>query len=352
MEKHLRVFNNRVIQIVLISLLALSIDYLIVIWCNDDSIWLGEAIEAVASIMCGPVVGFFGTFIGCITTDYLIYGSLEYSFVAIFEASSMALIGVIYRSLIKDEDKFGVREIVVFNFIQILVNTAVLYFSTPPAGVLFFGFITKDWTKADFIEEMADLGNNTFSACISVALIGTVLLKACTVIRREFKEQGSLAASFRSILEANFINREYRTRALEYSIGFIFAVALTMVDGVVSGQVLGQDALAATSIMFPLVSLSTFISTIITSGCSNLCAIAKGDGDYERSQKLFTLGFFATIFLGVLQTVLFYFTESIFCFNLRLLDFCRKLSCIIFIVFKQLCSNCLELFCILGRKFL
>ena len=295
-----------------LRLLSFSIDYLIVVLTHDDSIWLGESIEAVASIILGPVVGFFGTLIGCITTDYLTYGSMEYSFVAIFEASSMALIGVIYRSLIKDEDKFGVREIVVFNFIQILVNTAVLYFSTPPSAVLFFGFITKDWTKADFIEEMADLGNNTFSACISVALIGTVLLKACTVIRREFKEQGSLADSFSSILKPSFINREYRTRALEYSIGFIFAVALTMVDGVVSGQVLGPDALSATSIMFPLVSLCTFISTLLTSGCSNLCAIAKGKGDYERSQKLFSLGLFATIFLGVLQSVLFYFTEDLY----------------------------------------
>ncbi len=312
MKINLRSIINRILQIFIVAFLSCSIDYLIVILTHDDSIWLGESIEVVASIMCGPLVGFFGTFVSCITADFLIYGNPEYSFVAIFEASSMALIGVIYRSLIKDEDKFGTREIVVFNFIQILVNTAVLYLSTPPSAVLFFGFIIGDWTKEDFIEEMADLGNNAFSACISVALIGTVLLKACTVIRREFKEQGNLANAFRSVLKPSFINREYRSRALEYSIGFVFAVALTMVDGVVSGQVLGMDALAATSIMFPLVSLSTFISTFITSGCSNLCAIAKGEGDYEKSGRLFTLGLFANIFLGVLQTVLFYFTEDLY----------------------------------------
>ena len=83
-----------------------------------------------------------------------------------------------------------------------------------------------------------------------------------------------------------------------------------MVDGVVSGRVLGRDALAATSLLFPLVSLSTFLSTIFTYGCSNLCAIAEGNGDYERARRLFSLGLFATLLLGLAQSVLFYLIED------------------------------------------
>lgn len=98
----------------------------------------------------------------------------------------------------------------------------------------------------------------------------------------------------------------------EYSVGFLFAVALSMVDGVVSGQVLGMDALAATSLVFPLVSLTTFLSNIITTGCSNLCAIAKGNGDHEKARSLFTLGLFATILLGLMQSVIYYFTEDLY----------------------------------------
>ncbi|MBQ9504140.1 MAG: hypothetical protein IJU93_03940, partial [Lachnospiraceae bacterium] len=130
--------------------------------------------------------------------------------------------------------------------------------------------------------------------------------------RKHFKEQGSIGAALRSIFKLSFISKEYRKRALEYSAGIFFAIALTMVDGVVSGQVLGEDALAATSLMFPLVSLSTFISNIITSGCSNLCARAKGDGNYKRARELFTLGFFTTIALGVIQTVLYYLTQNLY----------------------------------------
>ncbi len=312
MEKHLRVFINRVIQIVLISLLALLLDYLIVISCHDDSIWLGESIVVTASIICGPVVGFFTSMLSCVFTDFLVYGSFEFGFVSLFEGLSTALIGVIYRNLVKDEDKFGFREILIFNFIQILVNTAVTYLATPPAAVLFFGFIVEDWPRSQLLEEMTALKNNAFSACISIALIGTVLLAACIAIRREFKEKGKFSHALNSLLKQNFINKEYRRRALEYSIGFLFAVALTMVDGVVSGHTLGTDALAATSLVFPLVSLSTFLSNFLTSGCSNMCARAKGDHNYERARQLFTLGLLATLLIGVLQTVVFHFSQDFY----------------------------------------
>ena len=312
MEKHLRFFVDRFIQIVLISILALLLDYLIVISCHDDSIWLGESIVVTASIICGPVVGFFTSMLSCVFTDFLVYGSFEFGFVGLFEGLSIALIGVIYRNLVKDEDKFGFREIIIFNFIQILVNTAVTYLATPPAAVLFFGFIVEDWPRSQLLEEMTALKNNAFSACISIALIGTVLLAACIAIRREFKEKGKFSHALNSLLKQNFINKEYRSRALEYSIGFLFAVALTMVDGVVSGHTLGTDALAATSLVFPLVSLSTFLSNFLTSGCSNMCARAKGDHNYERARQLFTLGLLATLLIGVLQTVVFHFSQDLY----------------------------------------
>ncbi len=109
MHKHLRGIFNRILQILIIAFLTIFIDYLTVILSHDDSIWLGESIETVGSIMLGPLVGFVSTLISSITTDYLTYHTFEYSFVGLFEASSVALIGIIYRRLSKDEDKFGVK---------------------------------------------------------------------------------------------------------------------------------------------------------------------------------------------------------------------------------------------------
>mgnify|MGYP002626044054 CR=1 FL=1 len=312
MKKYFKIILNRIIQIFFVSLLTISVDYLIFKTSHNDSIWLGESIEAVASIIFGPVVGGISTFINCVLTDFLVYGTLEFFFVGIFEALSMTLIGLIYRRLIKDEDTFGVKEIVIFNFIQVVVNTAVIYLATPPAAVLFFEFIVKEWGQKGFVEEMLALSNDAFSACFSVALIGTTLLALCIAIRRHLKKTGNFVDAIKSFLKPCFISNEYRPRALIYSIGIIFSIALTMVDGIISGHTLGQDALAATSIMFPLISLSTYISNIITSGCSNLCASAKGNGDYKKAKKLFTLGFFTTLVLGVLQIIFFFLIQDFY----------------------------------------
>ena len=312
MKKDYRFYIKRLVQILLISFITISLDYLVANLSHDDSIWLGEAIEAVASIIISPFVGGVSTLINCTITDYLTYHTFEYGIVGIFEALAMTLIGVIYRRLVKDKDKFGVREIAIFNFIQVIVNVGVIYLATPPAAVLFLGPILGRWTREDFAIEMASLSDDAFSACISVALIGTILLAVCTALRKKIGEKGSLIAALRSIVKPTFIGKEYRSRAVEYSIGIVFAIALTMVDGIVSGHVLGSDALAATSIMLPLVSLSAFISNIITSGCSHLSAISKGDGEYERASQLFSLGLFTTIVLGIMQTVIYYFMQDLY----------------------------------------
>ena len=312
MKAYSSTFWKRVLQVLVISLIAFSMDRLIVRLSHDDSIWMGEAIEVVGSVIFGPLVGFFATFLNCTVSDYLTYHSFDYIFVGTLEAVTVALIGVIFRKLNRDEDRFGIRQIVIFNFVQILVNVAVLYLSSIPVAMFAFGFIVNDWTKADVLTDVAALGDNTFSACVSVALIGTILLALCIFIRRKLREKGSVSAALRSIFRPTFLKKEYGHRAFEYTVGLVLAIGLTMVDGVVSGHVLGTDALAATSLVFPLVSLSTFISTIFTYGCSNLCAIAEGSGDYEHARRLFTLGLFATLLLGLAQSVLFCLMEDLY----------------------------------------
>ena len=312
MGKHLRVVSKTIIQILIVSAISIHMDYMAVVISHNDSIWLGEAIEAVASVIFGPLVAFIATVISNIATDYLAYQDITFGYVGILEGLSMALIGLIYRRINKDEDAFGIREIAIFNFIQILINVAVIYLATPSVSILFFGFIVEGMSRTELLEEMVNLRDNAFSACISVALVGTFLLSVCIAIRKKYREHSRSGSVLYAILKPTFINREYRTRAVQYAIGFTFTIALSMVDGVVSGHVLGADALAATSLMFPLISLTTFISNAITSGCSNLCAIAKGDGDHERANKLFSLGFFTTLALGVMQTVLYYFIKGLY----------------------------------------
>ena len=295
-----------------VALLAFLLDYLIVLLSKDESIWLGESIEVIGSVLFGPVVGGMATLINCSVSDYLMYGGFEYSYLAVLEIISVTMIGVVYRRLSEDDNRFGVKEIVIFNFVQVLINAGVLFLSTTPLTITFFGFLTGDWTRDDFITEMGSLKSYALSACVSTALIGTVLMAAGTFIRKKFRETGSVSGVLRSIFKPTYIRKEYRRRAREYSVGFVFAVALTMIDGVVSGNVLGMDALAATSIVFPLVSFSTFFSGIITNGCSNLCALAKGERDYGKANRLFTLGLMAVLLIGLLQTLVFWLIKDLY----------------------------------------
>ena len=291
MKKRIYSFFKFVFEVLIVAAVVVLLDRLVAGLSSDDSIWLGDSVVVVASVILGPLVGSFATLLSATVTDILTYGSLEYTFAAILESASIFLIGTIYRKLTKDNDNFGLREIVIFNFVQILVNAGVIYLATPPVAVLFFDFIVEDWSRPQFAVELKALSDNAFSACISIALIGTLLLSVSIAIRKHIREQGGLVAALRTILKPTFLSRQYRPRALEYSVGMVFSVALTMVDGIVSGRILGANALAATSLMFPLTAVTSYASNLITTGCSNLCARAKGYGDYERARKLFSLGF-------------------------------------------------------------
>lgn len=71
---------------------------------------------------------------------------------------------------------------------------------------------------------MTALGNDAFSACISVALIGTFLLYVSVVIRKKLRKHGRIRNVLHSVIKQTFITKEYRTRAFEYSVGFAFAI--------------------------------------------------------------------------------------------------------------------------------
>ena len=260
---------NRIMQVLLVALSAFLLDYLIVQLADDESIWLGVSVEIVGSVLFSPVVGAAATLINCLAVDYLMYGITNYSFINILEMASVALIGIVYRRLCKDDNRFGIREIVIFNYIQILINVCVLFLSTTPLSITFFGFLTNDWARSRLVKEMASLRSYAFSACVSTAMIGTVLIAAGTYFRKKYRELGS-----------------------------------------VSGHILGLDALAATSVMFPLVSFSSFLSCIINAGCATMCALSKGERKYERTNQLFTLGLMTTLFIGLLQTLLFWLIKD------------------------------------------
>ena len=146
-----------IIEILAVAALAFLFDFIIVNLTNDDSIWLGQAIEVVGAVIFGPFVGGAAALINCTVSDYLMYGSFDFAYLAVLEITSVVLIGIVYRKLSKDDNSFGLKEIVIFNFTQILIGVCVVYLGTTPMSITLFGSLTEDWNIATFTEEMVNL---------------------------------------------------------------------------------------------------------------------------------------------------------------------------------------------------
>lgn len=311
MKKIMSVLARKSIETLILAAIAFAFDFLVAFLSSDDSIWIGESIEIVGAILFGPVVGFIASFINCALTDFLIYGSFDYVLTAFLEASAVTVISLIYKRVTKkNADRFGVREIAIFNFIQIFVNVAVLFLSTAPVYLLIVQWL--DWSTEEMAVEMRYLAETAFSTCASVALIGTILLAIALTVRRRIREKGSLKAAIKSMFALTFLSRMYRFRAFQYTLSVFITIAFTMVDGIMSGHLLGQDALSAISLMIPLVSFVTFFSTFIVKGVSNRVVTVSGEGDSERAKKLFSCGLLASLAIGPLQTLVLFLVKDLY----------------------------------------
>lgn len=79
------------------------------------------------------------------------------------------------------------------------------------------------------------------------------------------------------------------------------------VDGLYVGQFLGQEALAAVSLAFPLMMVTNGISAMIGVGSSSLLSIAIGAGDLDTQRKIFgtmtALSLITSIILSILGII-------------------------------------------------
>ena len=73
---------------------------------------------------------------------------------------------------------------------------------------------------------------------------------------------------------------------------------LMLTDNVVAGQILGQQAVAAMSLVFPLLTMLFFISYLIADGLAMMAAYAQGKGNREEVYRLFSLGVILSLGLG------------------------------------------------------
>ena len=86
----------------------------------------------------------------------------------------------------------------------------------------------------------------------------------------------------------------------------------TFVDGLFVGQYVGQNALAAISLVLPLTMITNGISALIGMGSSSLLSIAIGSGDVDIQKKVFgTLTLLSVLFSIVLTGLGLYFASDL-----------------------------------------
>ncbi|MDR2630314.1 MAG: ECF-type riboflavin transporter substrate-binding protein [Spirochaetaceae bacterium] len=97
---------------------------------------LGAAILTVFGAIFGPVAGFLIAFIGHTLTD-LTWGGVWWSWI-IADALYGLLIGLFWKFYKIEEGRFGIKEAVIFNGIQILSNLAAWAFIAPSLDILIY----------------------------------------------------------------------------------------------------------------------------------------------------------------------------------------------------------------------
>ncbi len=300
---------KRIFQILIVTFLSLLIDFVPAVFQNTSPIWMGEAVEVTGGIILGPLVGGIAAFIKSVSLDYWIYGSFEYLSSDLTAALTVFFIALLYKRLCPEEDRFGVKEIVVFNFVQVIINIGISYFLTAPITVLFLDSMVVSWEHDVAVEALEWMMGDTFTGCVSVAILGTTFMAFAMILRNRRKRPENGAGK---ISGKTFIRRAYTSRAAEFSLGIFLAIVLGLVDSILSGHLLGRDALAAISVTIPMVALAEFFSVVFVNGCTTMCSMAHGNKEYKKADQYFTLGLILTIVMGLLQLLGFWALRDLY----------------------------------------
>ena len=100
----------------------------------------------------------------------------------------------------------------------------------------------------------------------------------------------------------------FRASLASMSISYV----LILTDNVVAGQFVGENAVAAMTLVAPIMTLVFFLSYMISDGLAMMFSYAKGNNDRQKANELFGMGTICTAALSVTMTVaMFVFDEKI-----------------------------------------
>ena len=82
-----------------------------------------------------------------------------------------------------------------------------------------------------------------------------------------------------------------------------------------AGQIIGDEAVAAMTLIFPIFTMILFVAYLISDGLVMLASYAQGKGDREEVNRLFSLGIILSVCCGIIFfAMLFFWRDEILSF--------------------------------------
>ena len=85
---------------------------------------------------------------------------------------------------------------------------------------------------------------------------------------------------------------------------------LMLSDNIVAGQFINDDAVAAMSLVFPLMTILFFLSYLIADGLGMLAAYAQGQENREKVNRLFSQGIMLSVGLGLMLVLVLHIFQA------------------------------------------
>ena len=111
--------------------------------------------------------------------------------------------------------------------------------------------------------------------------------------------------NFRSIVcKKTVVSSRFRSVFTSSLVSMTLSYILMLTDNVVAGQFLGDAAVAAMSLVFPLLTILFFFSYLIADGLGMLAAYARGKEDRMTVNQLFSQGVMLSVGFGLILVLL------------------------------------------------
>ena len=108
------------------------------------------------------------------------------------------------------------------------------------------------------------------------------------------------------------IGERFRSVFVASLASMMISYVLMLTDNIVAGQFAGEEAVAAMTLIQPIMTLIFFLSYMIADGLAMMFSYAKGLNDRQKANEIFSMGFFCAIGLSVpLTIILFIFDEKL-----------------------------------------